>query len=620
MITAQSVKSLHEKRGPMGANTGEIVHKTLEKHRKDPARMLDILRDIQALLGAISEDAIGYIASAMNVSRVDIEGVATFYHFFSENQVGKYSVYLNNSSVSVMKGFSAIRAAFEKETGCSFGSVTSDGTIGLFTTSCIGMNDQEPAAIINDVIFTSLTPEKVKNIVAGMKAGKNAAELAGAQADGQNGPQRVMAGVNNNIRKKGLVLFASYTPGSAVKKAASMKPEEIIEEMKIANLRGRGGAGFPTGMKWEFTRNSDGEQRYIVCNADEGEPGTFKDRVILTELPEMLFEGMAIGGRAIGAEEGVLYLRAEYMYLKEHLEKVLESMRKANQLGSNIAGEKGFNFDIMIRMGAGAYVCGEESALLESAEGKRGQPRNRPPFPAQKGFMGMPTSVNNVETYCCAARIAIEGGKWFASMGTLQSKGTKLLSVSGDCKLPGIYEVEFGTTLKTLLEECGALDAVAVQVGGPSGSCVGKKDFGRRICFDDLPTGGSIIIMGPKTDILQTVHNFMEFFIEESCGWCVPCRAGNRILTERLEKIMKGKASASDLEELESWCTIVKSMSRCGLGQTSPNPILSTIRNFPELYKNLIRKDGEYGTEFDLAAAVKDSCAAAGRKPLIEGH
>ena len=604
----------------MGAHIKDIVHKTLEKYRKDPARMLDILRDIQASSGALSEDAIGYIASAMNVSRVNVEGVATFYHFFSKNPVGKYSVYLNNSAVSVMKGFGAIKAAFEKEAGCSFGSVSSDGSIGLFTTSCIGMNDQEPAAIINDTIFTSLTPEKVKDIVAGMKAGKNAAELPGAQPDGKNGPQRVMSGVSNNIRKKGQVLFAAFEPGSAVKKAASMKPEAIIEEMKIANLRGRGGAGFPTGMKWEFTRNSEGKQRYIVCNADEGEPGTFKDRVILTELPEMLFEGMTAGGRAIGAGEGVLYLRAEYMYLKDHLEKVLESMRKANHLGKNIAGEKGFDFDIIIRMGAGAYVCGEESALLESVEGKRGCPRNRPPFPAQKGLMDMPTSVNNVETYCCAARVVMEGGKWFASMGTLQSKGTKLLSVSGDCKLPGIYEIEFGTTLKTLLEECGALDAVAVQVGGPSGTCVGKKDFGRRICFDDLATGGSIIIMGPKTDILQTVHNFMEFFVEESCGWCTPCRAGNRILTERLEKIMHGKGSATDLQELESWCKIVKSMSRCGLGQTSPNPILSTIQNFPELYKGLLRKEGEYGTEFDLAAAVKDSCAAAGRKPLIEGH
>ncbi len=603
----------------MGTIT-DVVKQTVEKYKNDSVMLLEIIREVQAQLGSVSDGAIVQIAKDLNISAVDVEGVATFYHFFSKKPVGKYAVYLNNSVVATMKGRAAVAKTFEQEAGCTFGTTTADGKIGLFNTSCIGMNDQEPAAIINGHVFTSLDAAKAKDIVAGMKSGKDVKDLIKNFGDGKNQSELIKSMVNNNIQKSGQVLLSTFESGSAIKKAVSMTPENVIEEVKVSNLRGRGGAGFPTGMKWEFTRKAEGKKKYIVCNADEGEPGTFKDRVILTEIAPMLFEGMAVAGYAIGADEGVIYLRAEYMYLKKHLENVLDELRKKNILGKNVAGKSGFNFEIIIKYGAGAYICGEESALIESAEGKRGMPRNRPPFPAQYGYMGSPTSVNNVETFCSAARIAVEGGKWFATMGTAQSKGTKLLSVSGDCKKPGVYEIEFGTTIQTLLEECDGRTAVAVQVGGPSGNCIGKKDFGRRICFDDLATGGSIIVIGKERDLLEIVHNFMEFFIEESCGWCVPCRAGNVILKNKLEKIMHGKGCATDLKELEEWCKIVKAMSRCGLGQTSPNPIATTIKNFREVYEAKLVKGVDYSTEFDLAAAVKDSCAAAGRKPLIEGH
>ncbi len=603
-------------------NTAEVVKANLKKHGNDTSRLLDIIRDVQGELGMVSVEAIGFIADGAGLSRVDVEGVVSFYHFFSRKPVGKYAVYLNNSAVAWMMGCGAIARAFEKEAGCPFGQTTADGNIGLHYTSCIGMNDQEPAAIINDTVFTKLTPEKVRDIVAAMKSGKSVKDMVKDTGDGANQSELVRSMVNNNIIKKGTVLFAPFESGSALKKAVSMSPEDVIEQMKISNLRGRGGAGFPTGMKWEFCRKAEGKKHFVVCNADEGEPGTFKDRVILTELPKLLFEGMAIGGYAVGASEGILYLRAEYMYLKKYLESVLDELRKNKVLGKDAGGKSGFNFDIRIQMGAGAYVCGEESALIESAEGKRGQPRNRPPFPVQKGYMNEPTTVNNVESFCAAARIVLEGGAWFAKMGTAQSKGTKLLSVSGDCKKPGIYEVEYGTTIQTLLEMCEGRTAVAVQVGGPSGTCVGKSEFARRICFDDLATGGSMIVIGPDRDLLQIVHNFMEFFVEESCGWCAPCRAGNVILLRRLEKIMAGSAAAVDLQELEEWCKIVKTMSRCGLGQTSPNPIATTIKNFRHLYEVKLRKDAVYATEFDFAAAVKESCGYVGRKPIIhsEGH
>lgn len=599
------------------ARLDAVVKQIITRYKNDKTRLMDIITDVQTELGYVSNEAMVQIAKQLDVSQVDVEGVITFYHFFTKTPKGKYIVYLNNSVVANMKGRATVARAFEDTTGCSFGRTTSDGLIGLYDTSCIGMNDQEPAAIINGVVFTNLNPDKVKEIVAGMKAGKDVKELVTEYGDGANQSDLIRAMVKNNIIRKGPVLFTPYDPGSAIKAALAKKPEDVIEEVKIANLRGRGGAGFPTALKWEFCRKAEGAKHYVICNADEGEPGTFKDRVILTELPHMLFEGMAIAGYAVGANEGIVYLRAEYLYLKKYLEKVLEDLRAKNILGKNIAGKE-FDFDIRIQMGAGAYVCGEESALIESAEGKRGEPRNRPPFPVQKGYLGYPTTVNNVETLCCAVRIMLQGGEWFAEMGTAQSKGTKLLSVSGDCQTPGVYEVEFGITISTLLEMVGGSTAKAVQVGGPSGTCIGKKDFERRICFDDLSTGGSIIIIGPDRDLFEIVHNFMNFFVEESCGWCVPCRAGNILLTRKLEKIIAGKASTKDLQELEEWCKIVKATSRCGLGQTSPNPIYTTIQNFREMYEAKVKKDTDYISTFDLLSAVEESCKATGRIPNIE--
>ncbi|HSV96228.1 MAG TPA: NAD(P)H-dependent oxidoreductase subunit E [Spirochaetota bacterium] len=601
----------------MGNNVSSKIKSIVDKYGGDRGRMLDIIRDVQEELRCVSDESVSEIAGMMNLSRVDVDGVVTFYHFFSKTPVGKYSVYLNNGVTAVMNGRAAVAKAFAEAAGTAFGGTTADGSIGLFDTSCIGMNDQEPAALINGIVFTRLTPDRAKSLVAGMKAGKKVAELVEEFGDGANQSDLIRSMVRNNIRRKGPVLFGDFTSGDSIKKAVAMKPVDVIEQMKISNIRGRGGAGFPTGMKWEFCGKAKAGKRYVVCNADEGEPGTFKDRVILTELPHLLFEGMAVGGYAVGAEEGILYLRAEYLYLREYLQDVLGKLREKNVLGKNAGGKSGFNFDITIKIGAGAYICGEESALIESAEGRRGEPRNRPPFPVEAGYLNQPTTVNNVETYCAAARIIIEGGEWFRKFGTNQSAGTKLLSVSGDCKKPGIYEIEFGTTVQTLLEMVEGRTAKAVQIGGPSGACVGKKDFGHRIGYEDLSTGGSVIVIGPDRDLLQIVKNFMEFFVEESCGWCVPCRAGNVLLLNKLEKVMDGHGTMADIKELESWCLTVKSMSRCGLGQTSPNPIQTTLKNFREIYEAKVRKDVDYATEFDLSRAVKASCEAAGRIPNV---
>lgn len=585
----------------------------LSKYRKDRTRLIEILKEIQSADGFISDQAVQVVAESLGLSQAEVEGVISFYHFLSDRPLGKYVVYLNNSITAEMAGREKVARALEQETGCRFGQTSADGLITLMETSCIGMNDQEPAALINGIVFTRLTPEKVKKLVGRMKMGQPVQEMVDEIGDGANSHELIRAMVRNNIRKTGPVVFGNYSTGQALTRVLSLTPEAVIDEVKKANLLGRGGAGFPTGLKWEFCRKEKSEQHFVICNADEGEPGTFKDRVILTERPEMVFEGMAIAGYAVGARLGLLYLRHEYTYLRRYLEHVLQKMREQGWLGQNIAG-RGFDFDIQIKMGAGAYICGEESALIESAEGKRGEPRDRPPFPVQKGYLNLPSTVNNVETLATVTQIMVRGSGWFRSMGTQVSAGTKVLSVSGDCELPGIYEVEYGLTIKELLDMAGAKDTLAVQVGGPSGNCISEAGFGRRICFSDLATGGSIIIFNKSRDLMAVVRNFLEFFIEESCGWCVPCRAGNVLLKKKFEKIVSGRGTARDLKEIEAWGKIIKSMSRCGLGQTSPNPVLTTLANFRDLYESLINKEADFIPEFDLSQAVAEACALTGRK------
>ncbi len=593
------------------------VKQILQKHDNDAGRLMDILSDIQAAQGYVSEEAIEQIAQGVGLSRVDVDQTVSFYHFYSKQPCGAYAVYLNDSAVAEMMGRAAVAEAFEEQVGCAFGEVSADGRIGLHSTACIGMNDQEPAAIINDTVFTNLTPEKVKTLVADMKAGKSVGQMVGELGDGNNADELVKAMVKNNIRRKGAVHFAEYEAGSALKKAVAMKPAEVIGIVKESNLRGRGGAGFPTGMKWEFTVKNQGDERYVVCNADEGEPGTFKDRVILTELPERVFEGMAVAGYAIGASRGVMYLRAEYRYLQRYLEKVLADMRAQGLLGTGVAGKDGFDFDIRIQFGAGAYVCGEESALLESAEGKRGEPRNRPPFPAERGYKDKPTTVNNVETFSAVVQVLVKGAEWFRAMGTEQSAGTKLLSISGDCDMPGVYEVEFGLSVEEMLDMVGASDVQAVQIGGPSGACVAPADFEKPIGFEGFATGGSIIVIGKNRNLLEIVHNFMCFFADESCGSCVPCRAGTWIMRNAVKRIMDGQGTKRDLDMLIELGSVMKTSNKCGLGQTAGNPVVTTIQNLREVYDAKVAKDDLFEPGFDLASAVSDSCEYVGRTPNL---
>ncbi len=375
------------------------------------------------------------------------------------------------------------------------------------------------------------------------------------------------------------ILFDEKNHGDGLKKAIKMKPQDIIMEIRESGLKGRGGAGYPTGTKWMLAAAAIADKKFVICNADEGEPGTFKDRVLLDEYTRLVFEGMIIGGYAIGAYKGFVYLRGEYRYLLNKLRNEIQEMHKANRLGNNIL-DSNYSFDIEIRLGSAAYVCGEESALIESLEGYRGEPRNRPPYPVNTGFMGYPTIVNNVETLASVPIIIHNGAEWFEKIGTTKSKGTKLISVSGDCKNPGVYEVPFGTTITEMLDMVRAEDTKAVQIGGASGICVPKSEFSRNISFEDVSTGGSVIIFNQDRDMLKVLKNFLEFFVEESCGQCTPCRIGNIKLLEGLEMIESGQCSISYLKELIDLGKTMQIASKCGLGQSSPNPFIAIMTHF----------------------------------------
>jgi len=312
-------------------------------------------------------------------------------------------------------------------------------------------------------------------------------------------------------KKKSLVIFSDIEEYAGLKQALNMNRSGVLYEVRESNLKGRGGAGFPTGVKWNLVAAAQSDKKYVVCNADEGEPGTFKDRFILTEYPKLMFEGMAIAAFAAGADKGFLYLRGEYKTFVPLLNDILNDMKKDNALGKNIMDRKGFNFNIEIRLGSGAYVCGEETGLIESLEGNRGEPRNKPPFPVNTGYNGCPTVLNNVETFVNIPHIIKKGAKWFKSIGTEKSAGSKLISISGDCKKPGVYEIEFGTTINSLLKIAQAEKVKAVSAGA-SGECVPKSDFNKKICFEDFSTGGAIIVFGQRRNMLEAAVNFLTFF------------------------------------------------------------------------------------------------------------
>jgi NADH:ubiquinone oxidoreductase subunit F (NADH-binding)/Pyruvate/2-oxoacid:ferredoxin oxidoreductase delta subunit len=382
---------------------------------------------------------------------------------------------------------------------------------------------------------------------------------------------------------------------------AELTPEEAIQEMIDSGLRGRGGGGFPTGIKWQIASKVAGEQKYVVCNADEGDPGAFMDRSILEGDPHTVLEAMVINGYCIGATKGLIYIRAEYPLAIKRLKIAIDQAREYGLLGTDILGS-GFDFDVEIRYGAGAFVCGEETALIHSMEGERGEPTFKPPFPAQSGYKGMPTNVNNVETFANVPVIYNKGAKWFANIGTEKSKGTKVFALAGKINNVGLIEVPMGITLREVIFEIGGgikdgKKFKAVQTGGPSGGCLTEKHLDTPIDFDNLLAVGSMmgsggmIVMDEDDCMVAVAKFYLDFTVEESCGKCSPCRIGNKRLYELLDKITKGQADKEDLDNLRNLSGVIRDTSLCGLGQTSPNPVLSTMDNFMDEYLAHVEED-----------------------------
>ena len=586
----------------------QVVQAACQAVERDPTRLVDVLHAVQQQCRCVDDAAIDMIAAELGLQRVVVDGAVTFYTFFSKQPQGAIVIRLCNDVIDKLHGVDEVAAALSDELGVDFGQTTPDGAFTLQWTACIGMCDQAPAALVNEVVVTELSGDRARHMVRELRTHMDPKKLVKRLGDGKNADPLVHAMVKNNLGAPTSILFSPKNRGEAIRKMLGMTPAEVIRAIKTARLRGRGGAGFPCGMKWEFARAADGERKIVICNADEGEPGTFKDRVLLTERADRIFAGMTIAGYAVGAAEGIMYLRAEYAYLLPFLEDKLERRRVDGWLGKSIYGKTGFDFDVRIQLGAGAYVCGEETALISSAEGTRGDPKNRPPFPAQKGYGDCPTVVNNCETLCCVTKILEEGPATFSELGTEQSSGTKLLSVSGHCLKPGVYEVEFGITLRQVLEMVGAQDTQAVQVGGPSGQMIGPDQFDRKICFDDLSTGGAVMVFDTSRPLLEIVHAFMEFFVDESCGYCTPCRVGNVVLRDGVARIIAGRGEPGDLVQFEQVGQMMKSCSRCGLGQSSWRPVLTSLAQFRAVYEQAVQDDPDgFRRSFDLKQAVAAS-------------
>lgn len=573
----------------------------LARHGRDATKLLQVLREAQEHYGYIHTDAIDYLSVQLKIPRVKIEGVATFYAFLYLQPQGEYRVLFSDNISDHMLGSAGLLKQMCEQLWVEQGKVSEDGLVSIDTTSCTGMCDQGPAMLVNNFAINRLTPERIEKIC----------ELIRKRVPLSAWPAEFFV-IEDNIRRKDILLSNIIEEGAALNALLHRGTLQTLQEIKTSKLRGRGGAGFSTGTKWESCRIAHGPHHYVVCNADEGEPGTFKDRVLLTSYADQVFEGMTLCARIIGARKGFLYLRGEYRYLLNHLQIVLQRRREQRLLGTSILGCADFDFDIEIHLGAGSYVCGEESALIESLEGKRGTPRNRPPFPVTNGYLDQPTVVNNVETFAASSLIAVRGGEWFAAIGTPASSGSKLLSVSGDCERPGIYEYPYGVTVEQVLADCGAHNAQAVQVSGASGVCVAPNEFSRRIAFEDIPTAGAFMVFDQRRDMFEVARNFVHFFAHESCGFCTPCRVGTSLLKNMMDKLAHNHGSPYDFHEIEKLNQLLLSMSHCGLGHAACNPVLDTIAKFRPAYdQRMLHQNFE--PAFDLDRELSQARQMTGR-------
>ena len=538
-------------------------------------------------------------------------------------------------------GSLAIQEAFEN-------NIEANGLaeeVKIVQTGCFGLCALGPVVIVypDGTFYSRVTPEDVKEIVeehllkgriverlvysdTGSEEAVEAATVSLSDTAFYKSQNRVVLRNCGVIDPESIEEYIAMDGYAALGKVLTeMKPEDVIKVISDSGLRGRGGGGFPTGFKWSLCAPNKADQKYVVCNADEGDPGAFMDRSVLEGDPHCLVEAMAIAGYAIGATEGYVYVRAEYPIAVKRLQKAIDDAREYGLLGKNIF-DSGFDFNLHIRLGAGAFVCGEETALMTSIEGNRGEPRPRPPYPAVKGLFGKPTVENNVETFANVPQIILRGAEWFASMGTERSKGTKVFALGGNINNTGLVEIPMGTTLRHIIDDIGGgipngKKFKAAQTGGPSGGCIPESLIDTEVDFDNLTAigcmmgSGGLIVMDEDTCMVDMAKFFLEFTVDESCGKCTPCRVGTKRLLELLDDITKGKGTLEDIDRLEELCNYIKQNSLCGLGQTAPNPVLATLNFFRDEYvAHVVDKKCPAGVCKDLLTFTidKDKCIGCG--------
>jgi NADH-quinone oxidoreductase subunit F len=539
--------------------------------------LLPALHAAQKIYGWISEPVAVEISRALRVPLADVHGVIEFYSLFYNEPVGKRIIRVCTDQACALKGADGVLHHLCSHHGLEAGRTAPDLSLTIEASPCLGLCEQAPAALVNDEAETRIDLEQ--------------------DSYGLGRPESIVGGSIRLLTANcgnGTTSLPQYGNYPALAKALGMKPEEILNEIKASGLVGRGGAAFPTGIKWEGAAKAPGIEKYVICNADESEPGTFKDRILLIDDPHRTIEGMLIAGYAVGASKGYLYIRAEYPYILPVLENAMNEARAVNLLGEDILGSN-FSFDIELRVGAGAYICGEETALFESIEGKRGFPRVKPPFPTTHGLFGKPTVINNVETLCNVPLILAQGAAEYRKIGTEKSPGPKLFCVSGDVARPGLYEVPFGVTLRELLEMA---DGVAnnkklqsVLFGGAAGAFATSEHLDVKMTFEDLraaglPLGSGVVMVFDETrDMRDALKRLGHFFAHESCGKCYPCQIGTQRQKEILDRIAAGTVVDGDLVRLQDVGWTMTDASLCGLGQTAASAVLSAIKLWPEKFE-----------------------------------
>ncbi|MDZ7858734.1 NAD(P)H-dependent oxidoreductase subunit E [Sphaerotilus sp.] len=585
----------------------QVVRQALDRHRSRPEQLVQILREVQAEICWLPRPVLAAIAAGLGCTLAHVEAVAGFYRFFHLKPVGRWHLLWSDAVSDRMLGSRDLAHELCRLLRLEPGRVSEDGRVSVGFASCTGWPDQGPALLVNH--HAVITRMDAARVVALADLVRRDVPLAQWPAEWFR--------LDVNIQRRGVLLDEATPdePGRAVRAALARGAEGVLAEVAASRLRGRGGAGFSTATKWRLARAAavpTGGTRVVVCNADEGEPGTFKDRALLMTQAEAVFDGMTAAAVTLGAGLGFIYLRGEYRVLLDDLEARLAQRRAAGLLGPGLAALGGPAFDIAIHLGAGAYVCGEESALLESLEGQRGTPRIRPPFPVESGYLHQPTVVNNVETFVAIAHIVVHGGAWWANLGTAESSGTKLHSVAGDCARPGVYEFAFGVTVREVLQACGAERTQAVQVGGPSGVCLAPHEFDRRLGFEDVPTAGAFTVFDDRRDMFDVARGYSQFFAHESCGLCTPCRVGTELVRRRMDKLAAGRGAVPDTDELAELEALLHGATHCGLGATATNPLRDTLLRFRPAYERRVQGHA-FGPAFDLDAELAPARQASGR-------